>query len=146
MDLDVQVLGGLCPVQGDGLINGHRWYFRARGESWSFEVWAEGVGIPVDPGADLGYELPQEESVFERGDEYNPGDQFGAGYMPDEDARRFIEESAQKFVEWKQAGGLVMYMSPAARRLRKRELVERRRRNIASTNWWKTLRTRETSP
>ncbi len=30
--------GGNVPVQGHGTIGPFRWYFRARGESWSFEV------------------------------------------------------------------------------------------------------------
>lgn len=129
MDLDIQTLGGNCPVQGDGTVDSHRWYFRARGEAWSFEVWAEGIGIPVDDG-NLGWDLPMEEPVFDIGAPYNPEDEFGAGYMPEEDARRFIEESAQKFAEFKAAGGLAMWTSPSARRLRKRRRSERRRRAL----------------
>lgn len=29
---------GWCPVQGEGWVDGHAWYFRARGEQWSFQV------------------------------------------------------------------------------------------------------------
>lgn len=29
---------GVCPVQGDGKVNNDTWYFKARGEKWTFEV------------------------------------------------------------------------------------------------------------
>lgn len=31
-------LFGACPVQGEGEVDGASWYFRARGEGWSFEI------------------------------------------------------------------------------------------------------------
>lgn len=31
-------IGGQCPVQAEGTIDGHGFYFRARGESWSIQV------------------------------------------------------------------------------------------------------------
>lgn len=32
-------VGGQCPVQGEGTVDGLSWYFRARHDEWSFEVW-----------------------------------------------------------------------------------------------------------
>ena len=29
---------GRAPVQGWGRVDGHPWYFRARGDAWSFEI------------------------------------------------------------------------------------------------------------
>jgi len=101
-DLDIQCLGGLCPVQGDGLVDGHRFYFRARGEGWTFDVWALGVGLTGD-GLGPMFDLPEEDPVFSTGCPYKPDIPFEAGYMPDDEARVFIEESARKFVEWKAA-------------------------------------------
>jgi hypothetical protein len=31
-------LSGQCPVQGCGRVDGHPWYFRARGAAWSMEI------------------------------------------------------------------------------------------------------------
>ncbi len=30
---------GACPLQGEGTVNGRHWYFRARGDDWSFAVY-----------------------------------------------------------------------------------------------------------
>lgn len=75
-------LGGLCPVQGEGIVDGLPWYFRARHSSWTFSA-AEQAGIdPVDVscGFARGFNL---ESPYGDG----PHD---AGYMPDEEAVDFI--------------------------------------------------------
>lgn len=45
-------LYGACPVQGQGDVDGFHWYFRARHDAWSFEVYstpfeADG-GLPPD--------------------------------------------------------------------------------------------------
>lgn len=39
-ELRVQIdwLGGNCPVQAEGNINGHPFYFRARGHAWTLEI------------------------------------------------------------------------------------------------------------
>jgi hypothetical protein len=39
---------GLVPVQGEGVIDGRPWYFRARGCKWSFSVADTEDGDPVD--------------------------------------------------------------------------------------------------
>ena len=30
--------GGVCPVQGDGTVDGHNCYYRSRGEGWQFHI------------------------------------------------------------------------------------------------------------
>ena len=37
-DLVIANLGGYCPVQGDGWVGGKPFYFRARGDRWSFAI------------------------------------------------------------------------------------------------------------
>ncbi|HZD70760.1 MAG TPA: hypothetical protein VFA45_18245 [Actinomycetes bacterium] len=32
------MLGGYAPVQGEGIVDGHAWYFRARWAGWSFLI------------------------------------------------------------------------------------------------------------
>lgn len=38
LKLEVVSLGGDAPLQGFGYLNGHPWYFRARGDRWQFAV------------------------------------------------------------------------------------------------------------
>lgn len=57
---DVEILGdfegdvgGNVPVQGHGTVDGHPWYFRARGSAWSFDIAEEADADPVAVG-DIG--------------------------------------------------------------------------------------------
>lgn len=43
-------VGGNCPVQGDGTVDGHPWYFRARGAAWTFDIAEAAAADPVDVG------------------------------------------------------------------------------------------------
>lgn len=43
-------LGGNCPVQGAGFVNGLPWYFRSRGSRWTIDVAGRPDGDPVDEG------------------------------------------------------------------------------------------------
>lgn len=51
MDITINTIGGNCPVQGDGVINGHPWYFRARG-ALTIDIAdnpdADPVGVGID--------------------------------------------------------------------------------------------------
>lgn len=38
MKLEVVQIGGDAPLQGFGYLDGHPWYFRARGDRWWFAV------------------------------------------------------------------------------------------------------------
>lgn len=68
-------LYGRCPVQGDGEIDGHLWFFRARGSIWSFEV----IGFP------------------ETNKTYPWGKWPDAGNMPEDVAWKHIIESLESF-------------------------------------------------
>lgn len=78
----ITTIGGFCPVQAEGTIDGHEFYFRARGERWT-------IGIGGDPvmAADWHY-----------GEDYQPTDgwevKFAAGYMTVEEAEAFINKAA----------------------------------------------------
>jgi hypothetical protein len=91
-------IGGYCPVQAEGTIGDKKFYFRAKGEHWSFaidEIGDDPVG--VDAFADHpGFRL-RERWVDESFPEEKQ--KFSAGYMPEEVAKKIIEECARKYVE-----------------------------------------------
>lgn len=74
----IDEIGGNCPVQADGTIGGQPFYFRARGEHWSFGVGADPIGEP-----DWYYQ-----------EEY-PGEPYAAGWMTLDEARAFISKAAE---------------------------------------------------
>lgn len=84
-------LEGFCPLQGYGNVDGKHWYFRARWDHWSFEVWDEPFGADG--------ELPVKDPVwmFEAAYGEAEGD---ASWMPFSDAWRFIESSIAAFRNW----------------------------------------------
>ena len=78
--LRIDSLGGLAPVQGEGaVVPGGYWYFRARHNHWTLEVWTGGPhdGHPESPD----YTLYDEEYGLVR---------FAAGYMPFGTALHYI--------------------------------------------------------
>lgn len=74
--LVIDWLGGNCPVQAEGTIDGQKFYFRARGSKWSFSVGGELIWSP-----DWRYEEP-----------YGDGP-YAAGWMSEEAARAFIDKA-----------------------------------------------------
>lgn len=73
-DVLIEMLGGNCPVQAEGSVDGIEWYFRARGESWSFQ---------------LGSKVPVDDPIWYYEQDY--GDQpFAAGWMSEAEAEEFI--------------------------------------------------------
>lgn len=64
---------GFCPVQGHGVVDGRGWYFRARHDAWSFEVWESG---PLPSDGHGGYRLPTESA-----DWWLEGDDDDASWM-----------------------------------------------------------------
>lgn len=83
------MLGGNCPVQAEGLVDGCPFYFRARGEGWSFSASEDAA---VDPVADPDWH------VWVRYRSHDPlaGDpRFAAGWMDEDEARSFIEAAAR---------------------------------------------------
>jgi len=95
-------LYGNCPVQGDAKLRGHHLYFRARGSAWTCAIYLDRTHPAPENFA--GSE-PFEHDVFFDVDgvtgfvhcgEY--GDEFDAGWMPYEEAERFIRTCAAAFV------------------------------------------------
>jgi hypothetical protein len=41
-------VSGMCPVQGEGTVDGVRWYFRARGSHWEMYIAAKPDTDPLD--------------------------------------------------------------------------------------------------
>ena len=80
-EIVITCLGGNCPVQAEGTIDGKPFYFRSRGEHWSMSIGGEDVvGNP---------EWRHEE-------EYGDGP-FEAGWITEDEAREFIKKSAGRF-------------------------------------------------
>lgn len=71
-------IGGNCPVQAEGKISDEPFYFRARGEHWR-------VDIGKDP------------VIWSYEQEY-PGGDFAAGWMTEAEARQFIDEAAERYL------------------------------------------------
>lgn len=83
----IQVIGifGMVPVQAHGLIDGHFFYFRARGEEWRIEI----------GGSDDGEQLP----IFWHSEAW--GTWPDAGYMSQDQAFELIKQGAAMFREQK---------------------------------------------
>jgi hypothetical protein len=79
-NLIINWLHGFCPVQAEGTVDGLEFYFRARGRHWRIGIGGDCV---VDPA--WGY-----------GEAYGTGP-FDAGWMPEEEAKAFIERSVALF-------------------------------------------------
>ena len=84
---DVQWLSGLCPVQATGYVDGHPFYWRARGATWSIMI-AKEKGDYSDEVIDA----PDSWEHIERYGEFPD-----AGYMPFIEALAFIEWSAKRW-------------------------------------------------
>lgn len=80
-DIIIQWIGGNCPVQAGGFVNGKPFYFRARGEEWRMNI--GGADVVAEP-------------EWSYAEDYG-SDAFDAGWMTEEEAMRFIERSAQGF-------------------------------------------------
>lgn len=81
MNITIDSIGGNCPVQAEGHINGKPFYFRARGEHWSMSVGGDDV-------------IGKPEWFYE--EEY-PGGQFAAGWMDKAEAIGFLHQAAEKY-------------------------------------------------
>lgn len=75
--IKIEWLGGNCPVQANGLIDGKPFYFRARGNSWRMNI---------------GGDEPVLSPHWTYGEEY--GEQaYAAGWMPQHEALGFIAKA-----------------------------------------------------
>lgn len=93
MSLVIDTLGGMCPVQAEGTIDGVPFYFRARGEHWKFSAGIDPVKIS------LGW-----AEGFFREEEWGDGP-FSAGYMPLDEAQKIIEKCAAEFQQERKQHG-----------------------------------------
>lgn len=82
--IHINWLGGKCPVQAEGTINGKPFYFRSRGDWWCIEI---GFGK-------AGWKY--EESY---------GNWPEAGYITDDEAMEFIRQAAIYYMEETQQDG-----------------------------------------
>lgn len=41
----VKYIGGACPVQAEGTVDGIPFYFRARGNGWSLSIGVDPIGV-----------------------------------------------------------------------------------------------------
>lgn len=71
--VEITWLGGNCPVQGYGTVDGRSLYFRARYESWSVSIGRDADGVS---------EWEHEEEV--------DGGMYAAGWMTELEARHCI--------------------------------------------------------
>ena len=81
-------LGGDCPVQAEGTINGKRFYFRARGNRWRLEV------SPDAEGDYLSWPDKPDPWCYEQ--DYGDGP-FDAGWMSEDEARLMIVKGAAQY-------------------------------------------------
>jgi hypothetical protein len=88
MTYEITSIGGWCPVQAEGIIDGKPFYFRARGEGWSFSVSANPEGDPVDVSC-----FGPGDGDFYYDEAYREGEQYSAGSMEESEAREFIEKA-----------------------------------------------------
>ncbi len=72
----IRELGGFCPVQATGTIDGSEFYFRSRGAHWTMGIGGEPILSP---------------SWF-YSEEYGTWPE--AGYITEEEARTFISKAA----------------------------------------------------
>jgi hypothetical protein len=87
MELIIDSVGGLCPCQGEGTVDGYEFYFRARHGAWTFN-------ISLDPNHDaVAASLGRCERFHREGDDPT------GGYMEPEVARRIIQQCAEEFHE-----------------------------------------------
>jgi hypothetical protein len=91
--LIIDWLGGWAPVQAEGTVAGHAFYFRARHQHWTFAISEHAHVAPVsmsssEAGEAYGYFA---EAVY--GDE-----EFAASWMDHDEARRIIERCAAEYL------------------------------------------------
>lgn len=79
-------IGGFCPVQGNGSVGNYFWYFRARHDAWSFEIYSESCEG----------DLPATGPIW-----FVDGEYDDASWMPFSEAWKRIEES---IVKWELRG------------------------------------------
>ena len=83
--LIIESIGGCCPCQAEGTMNGYPFYFRARHGDWQLDV-AEVGGDPVEAS------IPDDPALYRA-----EGDDPWDGYMPVEAAKILIQTAHIRF-------------------------------------------------
>lgn len=86
--INIEELGGNCPVQAEGTIDGKRFYFRARGKHWTMEI------HPTAEGDYLSW--PEDRAEWRYKEDWG-SEEYGAGWMPEEEARELIAKAAELY-------------------------------------------------
>ena len=84
-----------APVQAEGTVGDHAFYFRAKYDEWSFSV---ALSPEVDP-----VDICLPEQGFFREASYGAVRRSEASFMPLEEARRLIAECAREFLNGRTA-------------------------------------------
>lgn len=79
-DIQIDTIGGQCPVEAEGTINGTPFYFRARGQHWELRIGAK----------------PLAADAWSYRQKYGT-EPYDAGWMTEDEARKFIVEAAKSF-------------------------------------------------
>lgn len=82
-EIKLHSIGGNCPVQAEGTIDGYEFYFRARGEKWSMAI----GGADIIAAPDWYYEEPYGDMPF------------AAGWMTEVEALRYVAQALEKWSE-----------------------------------------------
>lgn len=85
-DIQIEWLGGNCPVQAEGAINGLPFYFRARGCRWTMEI-AASAQTPLQ------YLYDGDGENWFHEEKWGEGP-YDAGWMPEDTAREMIVKAA----------------------------------------------------
>ncbi|MCB8948231.1 MAG: hypothetical protein H6653_09470 [Ardenticatenaceae bacterium] len=64
-EIELDYFGGYAPIQAEGKVGEHNFYFRARWETWIFEIGKPGVEVPAFNDDDL---------IFTREGDFLPDD------------------------------------------------------------------------
>ena len=86
MEMEAKLTCPGCPVQFEGTVDGHPWYFRARYQSWSFQIAESPDAEPVL----VGWEPPRGVAGWTMERPWIEEDEYGAGYKPHRHALRLI--------------------------------------------------------
>jgi hypothetical protein len=84
----VEEIGGNCPVQAEGTIDGRRFYFRARWNGWRVAI------HPTATGDYLSW--PDDGTEWDFSEAWGEGE-YDAGWMPEDTAREMIDKAANLY-------------------------------------------------
>lgn len=94
--VEVDWIGGNCPVQAEGLVLGKPFYFRARGDSWSMGIGGD------DPCVNPEWFRQEIWGVWP-----------DAGWMLEDEARRLIERCAAEYAQNAASASVAPVLDPA---------------------------------